>query len=279
MPEGPEVLRVVGGLALITNQTIKSAYVLSGRYSRAAPASLAQLDGAQLKRITCKGKLIIFHLQDSNGPFAVLSTLGMTGWWALNSGAHRHARIKIVLDNDQELVFTDVRNFGTFKVVSYQEMRRKVAELGPDILTLPPLWHSVTLPHFFERVAKYGKKQTLAEGLLDQRIAAGCGNYIRADAMWLARFSPHRPISEMSPVELKLMWRALYEIGTAATLDLRPPTFLDADPHEQSAVQGYQNLVYGQKQSHFGGVVQSFSDKHGRTVWWSPREQEQGSIK
>lgn len=259
MPEGPEVKRVASGLTKLEGKTITKALVVSGRYIRGKIHGLDTLVGLSIDRIAAKGKLITFYLRGGDEPMAILSTLGMTGWWVvLDTKEHEwdaYRRIEIQFDDGTVAAFFDPRNFGTFKVVSHAEAKRKQAELGPDILSDPRLWAAVTLPEFFQRVKRFGKKLTLAEALLDQRICSGCGNYIRADSMYLARFSPQRKVSEMTEAELKAVWEALYQTAVAAE------------------AEDYQTLVYKREKSPTGAQVKSFPDGNDRTVWYSPEEQ------
>ena len=53
----------------------------------------------------------------------------------------------------------------------------------------------------------------IASALLDQGIAAGCGNYIRAEVLYLAKISPFRKISELSENDINLLWNLLQQVG------------------------------------------------------------------
>lgn len=268
MPEGPEVLRVGRVLQKYEGQKIYHAEVVSGRYMRTAISDLTRLQGAMIKSVQVKGKLIVFHLSKDGDEFAALSTLGMSGWWfGEKLKVQKYLRILLELDTDDAignvehsfLSFCDPRNFGTFKVVSAAMARVKLAELGADIMVDDFI-------EFQKRVTRFGKNQTLAEGLLDQRIAAGCGNYIRAESMYRAKLSPHRPMPSLVPNELMTLWQAMQKIG----LDSFESQTTDIDDEDLDAF----NLVcYGHQTSPNGNPIESYADKHGRTVWYCPKEQ------
>lgn len=276
MPEGPEVKRVAQGLEVLEGKHITKALVVSGRYKRGMIHDIEKLAGTKVERISVKGKLIVFHLRGDE-PFAVLSTLGMTGWWVvLDKPDHewdKYRRIELQLSDGTVAAFFDPRNFGTFKVVSHAEAKRKQAELGPDILTASSHWASIAMPDFLARVRRFGKNQTLAEALLDQRIISGCGNYIRADAMYLARLSPHRPMLELSEAELKKIWHAAHIIAVHSSLNEAPPYEMEPFPLARVSGKEFVNLCYGREETPSGGAVESFIDAGGRTVWYSPQEQ------
>lgn len=263
MPEAAEVKHVGNLLSTATDRTITKAEVVSGRYIR-SPIDMSRTIGAVIERVIVKGKLIVFALRRDGEVFAALSTLGMTGWWYRTDEPQnaKHRRIELTLDDGSTLVFVDQRNFGTFKVTSWAMAKAKQAELGPDIMTPPNLW-TIAFPEFVARVQRFGRKATVAEALLDQRIAAGVGNYIRADAMYLASLSPHRSLIGLHETELKALWETLHLIAICAYED-RHPVLPNA---------GYANLCYGQKRSLRGGTIETYEDKHGRTVWYSPMEQ------
>lgn len=194
----------------------------------------------------------------------------MTGWWyrvdansPLPNTVERNVRIQLELNDGSVLAFIDPRNFGTFKITNWMMSKIKLAELGPDIMTAEHLVLSTALPEFKTRVVRFGRKQTVAEALLDQRIAAGCGNYIRADAMHWASISPLRAVTSLSDEELARLWNAMRLIAVSAYHD---ESMLKKD-------EGFSNLCYGQKTGMNGGTIETFTDKNGRTVWYCPTEQ------
>jgi formamidopyrimidine-DNA glycosylase len=269
MPEAAEVRFVSDVLSTAADHTITQGTVISGRYAR-SQIDLSELVGATIERIIVKGKLLIFALCKNDEVFAALSTLGMTGWWyrvdaknPLPDAVKSYVRIQLELHDGSILTFIDPRNFGTFKITSWTMSKIKLAELGPDIMTPEHLVSSIALPGFKARVARFGRKQTVAEALLDQRIAAGCGNYIRADAMHWATISPLRPMSSLSDEELARLWDAMRLIAARA--------YRDESMLEKG--EGFSNLCYGQKTGMNGGTIETYTDKNGRTVWYCPTEQ------
>jgi formamidopyrimidine-DNA glycosylase len=262
MPEGPEVLHVARThVQPVIGRTVKRVSIKSGRYMRAPIPEISNIEGAFLERIKVKGKLIVLYFMKGNERFAVLSTLGMTGWWYLeHTNSLQHLRIELELEGSpQFLCFCDPRNFGTFKVVSLAEAKRKLNELGPDIMT-PAEQLQLCIPQFEERLNRFGKNVTIAEALLDQRIAAGCGNYLRADGLYMAQIDPRRAATSITGTERVKIWCALYDLSHSALED-RHPLINGAS---------YRNVCYGQQRGHYGEPVESYSDRHGRTVWWAP---------
>ncbi len=276
MPEGPEVKRMVADLQAVSGKTIQTTVVVSGRYSRGVIHNIEKLDGAVVEKIISKGKLIVFYMRGEE-QFCVLSTMGMTGWWVclkdVDHAWSKHRRLELQFTDGTSAVFFDQRNFGTFKVVSPNEAKRKMAELGPDILAEPSEWWSIGLDEFTLRLALFGKRQTIAEALMDQRVCSGCGNYIRADALYLARVSPIINAAILTDAQIQNIWKAMHLIATSSLANEAP--FADLTNLKGSRIDshGFSNLCYGQTQTPTGGEVQSYVDSNGRTVWYSPSEQ------
>ena len=42
---------------------------------------------------------------------------------------------------------------------------------------------------------------------MDQKVAAGCGNYIRSECLYIARVSPFRRVKDLSEEEIYKIWK------------------------------------------------------------------------
>jgi formamidopyrimidine-DNA glycosylase len=153
---------------------------------------------------------------------------------------------------------------GTFKVADAAEMRRKQAEIGPDIMWPLADYKVLIEPVLKERIRRFGAELTLAEATLDQRFFAGCGNYIRADGMYLARLSPHRKLYTLHDSELWTLWCSLAQIARASYENHHP--LVGHGPE-------FDHLCYGREASVDGHPVYTYEDRTGRTVHWCPTQQ------
>ena len=84
----------------------------------------------------------------------------------------------------------------------------KLKTLGCDILD-----PTEKFEEFLEKIRKKKKNIEIGKILLDQKITCGCGNYIRADALYLAKISPLRKILDLDNKEIKKIWKALQKIA------------------------------------------------------------------
>ena len=53
----------------------------------------------------------------------------------------------------------------------------------------------------------------IASALLDQKVASGCGNYIRAEVLYLAKISPFKEIGKLSNSEKELLWDLMRQLS------------------------------------------------------------------
>lgn len=288
MPEAAEVRRIVDQLQKYCGSTVVTTGIVSGRYSRSPIKAFESLTGYVLQYVFCRGKCIFMCFVDPETDIEVwgISTLGLTGDWrgwqlgASNPNVRteqKHMRFFIALNdgyNTAVLEYHDQRNFGTFKLVWKKQAAEKHLELGPEPISLfVPLPRKiqafpVTFPNMLEilgvpagelavRAKRFGKKHTVATAMLDQRIFCGVGNYVRADACYLAKIDPRRPLSSLSEKELNTLFGMC---GVVCFEAYNNPA-------------KYVNTCYQQQVSPNGNPIESYIDANGRTMWWCPAEQ------
>jgi len=208
MPEGPEVRSLVDQLNRnVKNKTLKSIEIKKGRYVKHGPPKgykkfIKELP-LKVKKVNCKGKFIYWEFKNSD--FSMWNTLGMSGWWVKTD--QKHSNIKFTF-NDSVLYFKDMRNFGTFTFCDKSNLEKKLNTLGPDILETKD-----EVDEFIRKVEKKRSDIMIGSVLLDQKIAAGCGNYLRSECLYIARISPFREVGNMKKEELIKIWDILRQLG------------------------------------------------------------------
>lgn len=188
-----------------------------GRYTMSPPDGfkefLGEIQGRGAPLITevsCKGKFMWWkfefgsnqlELMPAREPWYLWITYGMSGQW--NDDESPYTAFGIYYGDTLTpegnftqppgLYFNDIRHFGTLKFVnSAKAHTKKLASLGPDMLTAPPLWRA-----FMSQLLKK-PDVTLAEVLMNQSVISGVGNYVKAEALYLAELSPHRRVDSLS---------------------------------------------------------------------------------
>jgi formamidopyrimidine-DNA glycosylase len=114
-----------------------------------------------------------------------------------------HRRAVVRLDDGSDVVYRDIRRFGTWLLVEGDELE---PYLG-DRIGREPLARSFTAKSLGEALA--GRRTPAKAALLDQRRLAGVGNIYADEALWRARIHPLRPAGELDEAELKALHRAI----------------------------------------------------------------------
>jgi len=211
MPEGPEVKRLTEELnEKLSNNNIKDITVIGGKYSKKSITDMHKLIGLKIMSINCYGKFIYWNFYNTD--IVMFNTLGMTGWWEYEQTPHnnaKHNNVKFIIDGIV-IYFNDMRNFGNIIVANKEKLQKKLDTLGADIITDNI---NNSFEKFKKRLLKKRDDMMICTALLDQNIAAGCGNYLRAEALYIAKMSPFRTIHNISEDELKELWDILVMLG------------------------------------------------------------------
>lgn len=272
MPEGPECAHYADKInASYAGLNLLSIRVLSGRYTKAAPNGFAEFSlPKRFGSVGVKGKFLYleFTKEVADGNLTVDSyiwnTLGLTGGWS--EDYNNHNRLEFTFENKQSLFFFDQRNFGTFHFgKSMKETNAKLETLGTDFLDCDDVEIGESLKIFQK---KKNQNKTLAEIVMNQENYAGVGNYIKAEALYRARLSPHRLGNSLNPNEIIGLHYSLYNVmveAYASKLNYWEP-MSDSDK--------FKKVIYGCAVAPCGNEIISQPTADGRTTWWVPAIQK-----
>jgi formamidopyrimidine-DNA glycosylase len=265
MPEGPEVKTIVDALhRLCAGKTILNIRPRSGRYLNKPIVGLRQAQfPLGVRTVACKGKFIYFNLNEEN---YIFNTLGMTGNW--RTSQDKYSRVEIIFDDNTSIFYSDVRSFGTLKLVQGKDnLNKKLKSIGPDLLS-----EKVNFKCFNFRFTR--KNKTVAENLMDQSIVAGVGNYLKSEILYAAKISPHRSVNSLSSNELEKIYknakdiiRFSYTMGGATIKD-----YYTIDG--KSGAFSRRFAVYNQTKDPLGNDVVREKTKDKRTTHWVPNIQK-----
>jgi len=216
-----------------------------------------------LKKVQSKGKHIAMYL-DSDEEIVVINTLNMTGTWAWNQTNHKHARINFCGRNN--LTFLDQRNFGSFKIVSPKEAKKRLDLLGEDFTKFgvaSEKWGNAQLEK---------KYQNLEIGivLMKDTLCCGIGNIYKAEILWFMGIHPQKLVKDIHYAT----WEAIpqvvhswvlypaYKRGGSSIYNFRANG-------EMGTNQDFL-WVYNKKQCPYGHKTSIIKQK-GRTTWFCPK--------
>ena len=166
MPELPEVETVRAGLSpRLVGRRFEEVRILDSRLTRPVdPAEVAaELTGERVRAVDRRGKYLIFRFESG---LVLLIHLRMTGTLLHSRNgapAEGHVRAVVRLDDASDVVYRDIRRFGTWLVLRGDELDAYlVARLGRE-----PLESSFSARDLSEGLA--GRKLPLKAALLDRK--------------------------------------------------------------------------------------------------------------
>ena len=262
MPEGPECRLTVDFLnEALQGKTIVSWIFSGGKYTDEYPDGYETFDAAlplTMKEASCKGKFIyLTFIDDDSKEYYVMHSLMMTGRWQ-----KRHddfCKWFLEIESGGTIWFRDPRAFATVSFTTDQTvLQEKLDNLGPDILR-----PEFKLPLFKELADTHGNKN-ITSFLMNQSIISGCGNYIKAEALYDAKISPLRKTNELSEAELESLYHAL-RIIPRMSYNHKGVSLRDyADENGRSGNYGRTLKIYGKKSA------KKTTTSDGRTTYWDP---------
>ena len=270
MPELPEVETVRVHLEpVLVGRRFDRVEIRDPRVTRPVEPHevAAELEGEVVEAVERRGKYLVVRFESGR---VLLVHLRMTGTLRHDrDGAPEHdphLRVVVNLDDESDVVYRDVRRFGTWVLLEPGEETDYLAErLGEEPLTRA--FTPASLAARFNR-----RRAPVKAALLDQRAAAGMGNIYADEALWRAQIHPLRPAGDLDADELKRLHKAVRDALKAGiarqgtTLrDYRTPD--GAEGRMQSALKVYGRD--GEPCYRCGAQVEK-TRAAGRGTWYCP---------
>lgn len=210
MPELPEVETVVRGLREpLVGRRVESVWYEREKviHTPGAEQFTARLIGQTFQAINRRAKYIVCEM--SHDILAV--HLKMTGRLYVThpenqSPDDRWVRLRLRLDNEQDLCFSDARRFG--RVYLAQTMAEVAPKLGPE-----PLEATFTPAALGERLN--GRSKVIKALLLDQSFIAGVGNIYADEALHRAGIHPQRNADSLDESEINRLYDTIRTVLNA----------------------------------------------------------------
>ena len=218
MPELPEVETVRKGLEkLLKNFYIKKIDVLKERSIASFGGSNIFINSIENSYIGCwkrRGKYLIGSLHEKSNlskGFLVVH-LRMTGQFKLidkQTPPCPHTRVRFFQDEDKELRFIDIRNFGQ---MWYVPTSKSVSDIVTGIKRLGPEPFSDGFNSSYLKQYLKNKKRSIKSALLDQETVAGVGNIYADETLFDAGINPKTESRKLNQTELNRLCRSLVKI-------------------------------------------------------------------
>lgn len=213
MPELPEVETTVRGLQkLLVGQRLAAVQVRVPKLRFPLPKSLARnLTGATIESVTRRAKYILIGLDNGK---TLLVHLGMSGRMhqiAPMQAPAKHDHLVLRLANDVRITFNDPRRFGLLDLCSTGTLpqHKLLAPLGPE-----PFSRALTVAYLASSLR--GRKTSIKQVLLDQRVVAGLGNIYVSEALFWSGIHPARAAGSLKAAELQKLVPAIQKVLKAS---------------------------------------------------------------
>jgi formamidopyrimidine-DNA glycosylase len=270
MPELPEVETVRRRLEpVLVGRRFDRVEILDPRLTRPEdPVEVAaELTGERVEAVDRRGKYVVVRFESGR---ALLVHLRMTGTLlhvdeVPEKDPHRRAVVR--LDDGSEVIYRDVRRFGTWLLSEPGEAQPYLAaRLGGE-----PLAQAFTAKRLGEALA--GRRAPVKAAILDQRRLAGVGNIYADEALWRARIHPLRPAGELDEDELRALHRGI-RAALKAGIERQGATLRDyRTPDGGSGRMQHEFKVYGREGEpceRCGRPIEKIRAA-GRGTWFCPK--------
>jgi formamidopyrimidine-DNA glycosylase len=272
MPELPEVETVRTQLEpKLVGRRFVDVEIADTRLTRPHdPAEVAaELVGERVAALERRGKYVVVRFETGR---VLLIHLRMTGQ-LLHAASESlpeddpHRRAVVRLDDGSDVVYRDVRRFGTWLLT-------EPGELDPYLSTRvgrEPLAPAFTARRLAE--ALEGRKAPVKAAILDQRRLAGVGNIYADEALWRAQIHPQRPAGELTDAEIAALHRGI-RAALRAGIARQGATLRDyRKPDGASGAMQHEFRVYGREGEPCErcGTPITKTKVGGRGTWFCPR--------
>jgi len=220
MPEGPEVRKYADALdAVLTGRAIVSFEARTKDARKWLHENEQRLIGRRVEHVSSHGKHLLGYIE---GDYFFHSHLMMWGRWqtfglAELSQKDRRERARIVVEGGAAILLSaPIFNVGEGDPYEKIEI---LNTLGPDAL---PYRGRFNRAEFLRRLSEH-ENETIGAALLNQRIVAGLGNYLRAEILFACKVNPWLTVGELTQRKLNCLSKTIprltrdaYERGATA---------------------------------------------------------------
>ena len=254
MPEGPEVkyLSLYLRSQLSSCDSTFEEIISNTKTVVTLPARL------QITEVTSYGKVLTIRGIHVHTRYYVHIHLGLTGWITKS----RPKIYKYVLVFDKKTFYiSDRRRFSKIWITK-EPLEQPVMEIFHP---------GFTKDVFYAVIGK--KKKNICAALLDQTLFLGIGNYIKNDALFLAKISPFKKCNELSKDAIHLLHSCVVSIAYSSLFTHCNHRCMDLPPFMNASqlTVPYKFLVFDQNTQAGYNVVLV---KHfGRNTYYVPELQ------
>jgi len=199
MPELPEVEVIKRGLQKhLPGRKVTVSVACNRKLRLPVPRKDLKrfIQGARIQTVARRAKFLLITMDNGATLIIHLGMTGRLGIFPADSPRSKHDHLRLMLDNNMQLRFNDIRRFGSIQIMppGGDLNGTMLAEIGPE-----PLGKKFT-PEYLHRIAA-GKNRPLKNFLMDSRVVAGIGNIYACEILFHAGLNPLKKISRLTKKE------------------------------------------------------------------------------
>lgn len=274
MPELAEIELIIKQLKVLKDSTITSINLLGGKVSTNLKDQAKQFDKqlpVSVKNVGSRGKFMWIELWEDDHKVNISYIgfhLGLVGRLRIDTEpiTKKYDNILFIFEqkNKQKksqyyLSFNDYRNFGNVYLMTEMDYIQHIDKIGLPINKLKN-WEQF---RDIMKKTRKGNKMPISRVLLMQNIISGIGNYMRNEALYVTKLSPHTLKSEMTDDNYKRLFDSLIDVyNWAIKCQVK-----EVDYNKT----GFK--VYKQKRDPQGNPV-TMEKLAGRSIYWVSKVQK-----
>lgn len=307
MPEGPEVRLIADEMRDAMMSTYVCEWELCNDKMKFMMNKVEQEipPGSEIINVSTKGKKIYFIFENPDGDKKYIwNGLGLNGKWSTVENTSCSFSIsfshKYPCDKAEMKTYYYYMGRGSnFDLLTKPQLVAELKKLGPDMmetaLGTTRTGRQATCENFISIMRKHNRA-AIKNVINNQHYISGIGNYIRCDALNLAKVSPFDKIADISDDRLctlykKILWvmKSAYDEGGSINYineveSLKNDKFksLLSDSGDlkgkksktkQNEVKGYHFVCYQQEYDLSGNPVEVVQESKTRKIYWAPKTQ------
>lgn len=267
MPEGDSIHRIASRLAPLVGKQLERV---------TTQGLVRDVAGKTVTSVTAHGKHLVIELDDGA---QLRMHLGMNGRVRTYDRARGDAILARMSPGRASLaivVADAVHIWIQARTVEISQRRSPlrgvaVAQLGPDVLA-----DDFDSRQAASRAAAHASR-TIADVLLDQRVAAGIGNIYKCEALFLRAIDPRTRVQALTIEQLAALYATAHEL-MSANVDPGPRVTRDLSGDARGGERYYVYSRTGKPCVRCGSAIACAQlGEPMRWTWWCPRCQSAGT--
>ena len=209
MPEGPEILFC----ATFYKKYLDNSIITDVTSYTSKKITLPDDYIGKVLDVDCKGKLMWFHVSGKNKKtFYIHIHYGLKGWITSEEDA-RNIKYMFSINNQSNLYLDDAINYSSVSILNELEHEKIIDGLGVDIFS-----SKFTLELFKKEITK--RKSLLAGFILNQKIFAGIGNYIKNESIYMSKLNIHIKTNQLSDDDIDKLYKNILYVSYSQLITL-----------------------------------------------------------